>query len=371
MVAVADRERHASPDEADGAGMDEVDGARMVGIIGRGRGVQAIAAAARAAGWEVCSGDGGSVAAGGARIVVADAEGDASATEHLLRTLDAATAPDVVLAVDPGHQSVQECARGTRRPERVIGLNHVSFDTASAVVELVVAERSQPWALEVAARSLAALGLRAVTCADAPGRIVDRIGRPYTVEAVRLLEAGHADVAAIDAAFEASGYACGPLRLIDRVGLDVDLDIDVALCAAFHQAPRFRPPALLRSLVAVGRTGRDHGRGFYRYAEDGSSRPDLEIALSDPMPAEGIVERLELAVINEAYRAVEEGVASPQDVDVALRLGLGHPRGPFELVDHLGLRHVVARLHDIHADGQARSGDQYAVAAALWQVATL
>ena len=45
------------------------------------------------------------------------------------------------------------------------------------------------------------------------------------------------------------------------------------------------------------------------------------------------VNRMLLAFLNEAVRLVDEGVATPADIDAACRLGLGHPMGPFELMD--------------------------------------
>ncbi len=58
--------------------------------------------------------------------------------------------------------------------------------------------------------------------------------------------------------------------------------------------------------------------------------------------------RLGIVLGNEAMRMVEEGVASPKDIDTAMRLGYGHPMGPLELSDLVGLdvRHnVSAYLH--------------------------
>lgn len=58
--------------------------------------------------------------------------------------------------------------------------------------------------------------------------------------------------------------------------------------------------------------------------------------------------RLGIVLGNEAMRMVEEGVASPRDIDTAMRLGYGHPMGPLELSDLVGLdiRHNVANyLH--------------------------
>jgi 3-hydroxyacyl-CoA dehydrogenase len=85
---------------------------------------------------------------------------------------------------------------------------------------------------------------------------------------------------------------------------------------------------------------------------------------------EAIVERLELASVNEAYRVVEEGLGSPPAIDAIMRAA-GFPLGPFELVDRAGLRQVVERLRALEAVTSARSGDQYRVATLLWQMATV
>ena len=47
-------------------------------------------------------------------------------------------------------------------------------------------------------------------------------------------------------------------------------------------------------------------------------------------------ERILLGIVNEAYRALGDGVASEADIDTALKLGAGHPLGPFERAARLG-----------------------------------
>ena len=98
--------------------------------------------------------------------------------------------------------------------------------------------------------------------------VARRVGRPYLVEAVRMVEAGQGSVADIDGALESAGYSRGPLRTIDEVGLDVDLAIGDALVETWGEE-RFASPRLQRDLVAAGRLGRATGRGFYRYGPDG------------------------------------------------------------------------------------------------------
>lgn len=225
---------------------------------------------------------------------------------------------------------------------------------------------------------------------DEPTGLVERVGRPYVVEAVRMLEAGQGSVADIDGALESAGYAWGPLRGLDTIGLDVDLAKGDALVEAWHEV-RFASPQLQRDLVAAGRLGRTSGRGFYRYEGGGLAVPDVIRPLTAPLissttsPAsltvpptsvtplapERIVERLELAVINEAYRAVADGMAAPPAIDLAMRTAAGFPRGPFELVDRLGLRAIIGRLRALHEETRESSGDQYQVAELLWHIATV
>jgi 3-hydroxybutyryl-CoA dehydrogenase len=50
-----------------------------------------------------------------------------------------------------------------------------------------------------------------------------------------------------------------------------------------------------------------------------------------------ITTRVNASLGNEAFYMLQEGVASPRDIDKALKLGLNHPMGPFELVDLVGL----------------------------------
>lgn len=184
-----------------------------------------------------------------------------------------------------------------------------------------------------------------------------------------MLEAGEGTVETIDDAALGAGYAMGPLASVDGVGLDTDLDIDRALCDAFRSTDRFEPPALQVRLVAEGRTGRAAGRGFYRYQGD-LAQPDVSVAFRAPLAPDAIVERLELGMVNEAYRVVEDGIAGPPDIDTVMR-DAGFPRAPFEIVDRLGLRVIIDRLRRLEADTAERSGEQYAVATLLWQMATV
>lgn len=70
-----------------------------------------------------------------------------------------------------------------------------------------------------------------------------------------------------------------------------------------------------------------------------------------------IVNRINFATYAEAYRVMEEGVASIEDIDKAMRLGLNHPMGPFELNDYGGLKTMqdcLATLYQLTGDERFR-----------------
>ncbi len=166
----------------------------------------------------------------------------------------------------------------------------------------------------------------------------------------------------------------GPLTLMDLVGIDVNLAVATSLWEGFDEAVRFTPSPIQRGLVEAGRLGRKTGEGFYGYEEGrptGLSTRLAEVgvpttAVTDLTDIE-IVERIELAIINEAYHAGGDGVAGASDIDRAMKLGANHPSGPFERAGQLGLRAVIkglSRFERIH-------GERYRVAPALWQIAAI
>lgn len=66
-----------------------------------------------------------------------------------------------------------------------------------------------------------------------------------------------------------------------------------------------------------------------------------------------IVNRLLVPYLMEAIRLVERGVASPRDIDTAMKLGAGHPMGPFELADYVGLdtnKFIISGWHEAYPD---------------------
>lgn len=287
---------------------------------------------------------------GEAEIVIEAALEELGLKRRIFRVLDEAAPPGTVLATNTSALSVEATAEGAAlHPERVVGLHFFNPAPVMALVEVVSAEGSDGSAVDRAERFARGLGKTTVRCQDAPGFIVNRVNRPFTLEALRMLEANEATVAAIDEAIVGAGFPMGPFALMDLVGVDVNYAVARALWQAFGHAPRFQPSPIQEMLIVADHLGRKSGEGFYRYDPDGRpTGPAAAFAdgsggtVGDRRPhggelhAEKIAERITLAIVNEAHHALGEGVAGPADIDRALKLGANHPWGPFERTAQLG-----------------------------------
>ncbi|MDH3225057.1 MAG: 3-hydroxyacyl-CoA dehydrogenase family protein, partial [Gemmatimonadota bacterium] len=154
------------------------------------------------------------------------------------------------------------------RPERFIGLHFFNPVHIMALVEVVRGADTSDETLSLALAFARAIGKEPVVVRDSPGFASSRLGIALGLEAIRMVEEDVASPQDIDKAMEL-GYRhpMGPLRLTDLVGLDVRLGIAEYLHETLG-SEAFRPPELLRQMVAAGRLGKKSGRGFYDWTAD-------------------------------------------------------------------------------------------------------
>jgi 3-hydroxybutyryl-CoA dehydrogenase len=139
---------------------------------------------------------------------------------------------------------------------------------------------------------------------------------------------------------------------MDLIGLDVCLEVLEVMYAETRDR-RYAPAPLLRRLVLAGHLGRKTGRGYYRY--DGPEPvPALSFTVTEPVATAErqepsyVVETLLYPHLDDAARMLDDNYATRTEIDTAMRLGCGYPRGPFELLDEIGAKVV--------AEGLERSG---------------
>jgi 3-hydroxybutyryl-CoA dehydrogenase len=286
-------------------------------------------------------------------LVIEAAPEDLALKRSIFARLESVCAPGAVLATNTSSLPVTEIAAEAARPERVCGMHFFNPPTRMKLVEMVAGDRTGEPALAAAADVAERMGRTVIRCSDSPGFIVNRCNRPFALESLRILEARIATAVEIDRAIrELGGYPMGPFELIDLIGVDVNLEV----ARSFYRQrpePRWQPSPLQAEMVAEGRLGRKAGRGFYEY--DGGGEPaSSEPGELDPELARRVLERVVAQLVNEACFAAEEGVAAPAEIDAAMRLGLNHPRGPFEWARELGAERVEEILDALHADNDQR-----------------
>jgi 3-hydroxyacyl-CoA dehydrogenase/enoyl-CoA hydratase/3-hydroxybutyryl-CoA epimerase len=276
-----------------------------------------------------------------------------SVKKEVFRELEARVAPRAVLATNTSALSIGELQEGLRHPERVCGMHFFNPAHRMPLLEIVIGPQTDAETLATAFAAGALLGKTPILVEDRPGFLVNRVLAAYLTEAGHLLQQG-LEPEALDETMVSFGMPMGPLRLLDEIGLDVAADVQVTLRTGLGE--RFTPAPVVALVMEAGRLGRKSGAGFYRYrngrarglhSKTGALLREARSAGSPP-PLEDARDRMVLAMVNEAARALADGVVShPEDVELGMILGTGFPPfrgGLLRYADGLGLPEVVARL---------------------------
>jgi len=170
-----------------------------------------------------------------------------------------------IFASNTSSLSIDALQHALPHPGRVAGLHFFNPAPLMKLVEVVRGAHTDPSVADALSALVRSWDKVPVSCKDAPGFIVNRVARPYYLEALRMAESGASGFASIDRIAEASGFRMGPFRLMDLIGNDINLAVTRSLYEASGNAPRFKPSPLQEGTVARGELGRKTGKGYYTY----------------------------------------------------------------------------------------------------------
>lgn len=254
--------------------------------------------------------------------------------------------PDhAVLATNTSSLPISEIASVTDRPEQVVGMHFSNPVPLMPIVEVIKGEKTRPDVFELAKTVSEAVGKTPVLVRkDVPGFILNRINYSFWSEALRRIDDGDFEPKTIDAAIQRLGFPMGPFEVLDFAGLDVyymvcesmeDRGVPVEISPTHEE------------LVQSGKYGLKTGEGFYEYPKPGEYTR-IDIPLDDRYEYDPY--HMIASATNASAWLLDNEVATKEDIDTAMEIGMNWPRGPLEFADEYGIDRVVNRLEELYQE---------------------
>jgi len=269
----------------------------------------------------------------------------------IFATLDKNAGPGVILATNTSTLPITEISQATNRPELVVGMHFFNPPPLMPLVEVIYGEKTSDDTVAKTVELAKQMGKEVVICRkDVPGFIVNRIVGPLLNEACWMVHRGEARPEEIDSAVRyKAGLPMGLLELADYTGIDTTY---LAAESVKKRDPsNVMPCPLFKEYYEKGYLGMKSKRGFYTYGEGPYSRPQIPREAGEKID----VVRVLAVGINSAAWMLRNGVASLNDIDKAVKLGLGFPKGILEMADEFGIDNVVNTLEEL----RRKYGDYY------------
>ena len=204
-------------------------------------------------------------ACAGSEIVIEAVPEKVELKRSIFGQVESVVSSDAILATNTSSIPIRDLAGSLKNPVRFVGMHFFNPVPVMSLIEIIRGEQTSDATIDRSVEFAAKLAKEPIVVKDSPGFATSRLGLVIGLEAIRMLEDGVASAREIDKAMEL-GYRhpMGPLKLTDLVGLDVRL----AIAEVLHEqiGEQFRPPQLLRDLVAQGHLGKKSGQGFHDWS---------------------------------------------------------------------------------------------------------
>ncbi len=260
--------------------------------------------------------------------------------QQLFKFLDQHAPKHAILATNTSSLPISEIAAATGRPEKVVGMHFFNPPPLMPLVEIIKGDKTSDETVSVVYDLAKKFGKQPVVVKkDVPGFIVNRILGRFLNEACWMVARGKASIIEVDSAVRYKlGFPMGAFELADYSGIDV---FYLVFTAMVQRGMKMTGCPLFKEKFDKKEYGMKTGKGFYEYPAPGKYvRPNIPKDAGEKVD----VVMLMAPAINEAAWLLENDVATMDDIDKAVMLGLGWPKGVFEYADEFGIDTVVNAL---------------------------
>jgi len=266
--------------------------------------------------------------------------------KEIFAKLDKYTPSHAILATNTSSLPITEIASATERPDKVVGMHFFNPPPLMPLVEVIKGEKTSDLTVRVTFELAKKFGKQPIIVnKDIPGFIVNRILMRFVLTACWMVAKGKASIVEVDSAVRYKlGFPMGPFELLDYTGIDIIYFVGKAIVERGVVA---HPCPLLEEKFKANELGLKTGKGFYEYPAPGKyTKPNI------PKDAGEKIDELELIApaINEAAYLLREEISSKEDIDKAVVLGLGYPKGIFRYADDYGIDKVVETLNKLYEE---------------------
>jgi 3-hydroxybutyryl-CoA dehydrogenase len=270
---------------------------------------------------------------------------NSAAKKEIFSQIESIVSGDCVLATNTSSISITSLASCLKNPIRFLGIHFFNPAPVMPLVEIIPALQTNNNIVKEIHQLLLNWNKKPVVAKDTPGFIVNRIARPFYSEALRIYEEQIADFATIDFAMKhIGGFKMGPFELMDFIGNDVNYAVTESVFKAFYYDPRYKPSFTQKQYADAGWLGRKSSKGYYDYG----GNVDLVLPSTDEKLLKEIFERILVMLINEAMDALYLGIASEQDIELAMTKGVNYPKGLIKWGEEKSYSWVVDKIDRLY-----------------------
>lgn len=238
---------------------------------------------------------------------------------------------------------ISEISQLTSRPERFIGLHFFNPPQLMKLVEVIPGARTEKSIVDLGINLVKSFGKDPILCnKDVPGFIVNRIFIPLVHEAAYCLESDGKTMTQIDSAVKFKLFLpMGIFELADYTGIDVIHKATIEMYSRDKKV--IHPHPMIAQLFSSGKLGKKSGDGFYSYGDKNYERVPLseeEAKQYDPI-------RMLSVALNNASWIITNKVCNKEDLELALRLGMGLKKELFEIGKEYAFGNIINTLNQL------------------------